>query len=295
MRRSLVFFAVVIGVALLVITQTFFVVNQTQQALMLRFGQIQRYANVGSDGSPGLYVKIPFVENTVVYDKRNLGFTVAEQPIIAADQENLIVDAFVRWRIVDPLRFYQAAGSQQHEGETRLETFTQSALRRVLGGATSNDIISRRGPLMQAIRADLNREAAAELGVSIIDVRIRKADLPTETQRRVFERMRSEREQVAAGIRARGEEQAARIRADADRQVTVIQATARESAEQIRGQGDAERARIFARAYGRNPEFAAFYRSMQAYEQAIPAGTPMVIPPDSDFFRYMRNPRGGGR
>ncbi len=292
MRRSLPFLLVAAGALLLAITQTIVVVDQTQQALVLRFGQIQRYLNVGAEGSPGLYVKAPFVENVVMFDKRNLGFTLTEQPIIAADQENLIVDAFVRWRISDPLRFYQAAGDEA-AGVERLESFTQSALRRVLGSATSNEIISgRRSALMQAIRVDLNREAATELGVAIVDVRIRQADLPLQTQERVFERMRTERQQVAAGIRARGEEQAARIRADADRQVTIIQATARETAEQTRGEGDAERARIFARAYGRNPEFAAFYRSLQAYERAVPAGTPLVVPPDSEFFRYMQRPDG---
>lgn len=293
MRRSLFAIIAVAAGVLLLLMQTFYVVDQTQQALVLRFGQIQRYANVGETGSPGLYAKVPFIENTVVYDKRNLGFTLTERRIIAADQENLIVDAFVRWRIVDPLKFYQGAGTIQ-QGQGRLESFTESALRRALGGATSNEIISgRRGELMRLTRADLNRAAATELGVSIIDVRIRQADLPQQTQERVFERMRTERQQVAAGIRARGEEQAARIRADADRQVTIVQATARETAETTRGEGDAERARIFARAYNRNPEFASFYRSMQAYERALPAGTPMVIPPDSDFFRYMRSQRGG--
>ncbi len=291
MQRGLVFFAAIAGAVAFLVMQIFFIVDQTQQALILRLGENQRFANVGTTGSPGLYVKVPFIESTVTFDKRNLGFTLTEQPIIASDQENLIVDAFVRWRIVDPLRFYQAAGTQDR-GVERLETFTQSALRRVLGGATSNDIISRRAPLMRAIREDLNREAATELGVNIIDVRIRQADLPQQTQQRVFERMRTEREQVAAGIRARGEEQATRIRADADRQVTIIQASAREQGEATRGRGDAERARIFARAYGRNPEFAAFYRSLQAYERALPAGTPMVIPPDSDFFRYMRDRNG---
>lgn len=291
MQRGLLFFAAVAGAIAFLVMQTFFIVDQTQQALVLRVGSIQRYANVGTTGTPGLYIKVPFIENAVMYDKRNLGFTLTEQPIIASDQENLIVDAFVRWRIVDPLRFYQAARTQTG-GEERLETFTQSALRRVLGGATSNDIISRRAPLMRAIREDLNREAATELGVNVIDVRIRQADLPQQTQQRVYERMRTEREQVAAGIRARGDEAATRLRADADRQVTIIQASAREEGEATRGRGDAERARIFARAYNRNPEFAAFYRSLQAYERALPEGTPMIIPPDSDFFRYMRDRDG---
>ncbi len=295
MQRPILLIAAFVAALVFIVMQTVVIVDQTRQAIVLRFGEMQRTINVGAEGRPGLYIKMPLAESLVTFDKRNLGFTLTEQPIIASDQENLIVDAFVRWRIVDPLRFYQAAGPHEQEGVARLETFTQSALRRVLGRASSNDIISRRGPLMQQIRSDLNREAATELGVAVIDVRIRQADLPPQTQQRLFDRMRTEREQVAAGIRARGEEQAARIRADADRQVVVIQATAREEAEATRGRGDAERARIFARAYGRNPEFAAFYRSLQAYEQALGPGTPIVIPPESDFFRYLRDPDGRRR
>jgi modulator of FtsH protease HflC len=155
-------------------------------------------------------------------------------------------------------------------------------MRRALGGAGSDDIISgRRAELMQQIENDLNAAAAAELGVRVIDVRIRQADLPPETQERVYERMRSERQQVAGRIRAEGERDAA-----------IIRATAQEESERTRGQGEAERARIFARAYGRDPEFAAFYRSMRAYDYALEAGTPIVVPPDSDFFRYMQRRRG---
>jgi len=164
----------------------------------------------------------------------------------------------------------------------RLKTFTEAAMRRVLGGAGSDEIISgRRSELMQAIENDLNAAAAAELGVRVVDVRIRQADLPPETQERVYERMRSERQQVAGRIRAEGERDAA-----------IIRATAQEESERTRGQGDAERARIFARAYGRDPEFASFYRSMRAYDTALEAGTPIVVPPDSDFFRYMQRRRG---
>ena len=155
-------------------------------------------------------------------------------------------------------------------------------MRRALGSATSNDIISgRRAALMQAIEADLNGSAAPELGVRVIDVRIRQADLPNETREGVYARMRSERQQVAGRIRAEGE-----------RDATIIRATAQQEAERTRGEGEAERARIFARAYGRDPEFAAFYRSMRAYEQSIEAGTPIVVPPDSGFFRYMQRRRG---
>jgi membrane protease subunit HflC len=177
----------------------------------------------------------------------------------------------------------------------RLFHHHSAELRRVLGAAPQNEIIStRRAELMKAIATAMNAEATA-LGVTVIDVRIRQADLPTETAERVFERMRTERQQAAAKLRAEGDEQAAKVRAEADKTVTVTLAQARETAEKTRGEGDAARTRVFAQSFGRDPEFAAFYRSMQAYEKAIPKGTPMVVPPDGDFFRYMRDKDGVAR
>jgi membrane protease subunit HflC len=202
--------------------------------------------------------------------------------VVPSDQERLIVDAVVRWRIADPRRFYQRARTEA-QGASQLERNAEAAMRRALGGATSNDIISgRRAELMQAIEDDLNAAAATELGLRVVDVRIRQADYPEDNEARVYERMRSERSQVAGRIRAEGE-----------RNATIIRAQAREQSERLRGEGEAERARIFARAYGRDPEFAAFYRSMRAYESSIQQGTPIVVPPDSDFFRYMQRRRGG--
>lgn len=282
MQRNLLVIGIGVLIALLVFTNTVFVVRQDRQAIILRFGEYVGAINeVGTD-EPGLYVKIPFVDTVIIYDKRNIGLTIEGQPIVASDQERLIVDAVVRWRIVDPRGFYQSAISEEG-GASRLETFAESAIRRALGGATSNEIISgRRSQLMQIIEQDLNASAATELGVNVVDVRIRAADLPDETRDRVYERMRSERQQVAGRIRAEGERDAA-----------IVRATAQEESERVRGEGDAERARIFARAYGRDPEFAAFYRSMRAYDTALEQGTPIVVPPDSDFFRYMQNRRGG--
>lgn len=266
---------------LVVVMNSMFVVRQDRQAIVLRFGEYTRVINAPGTDQPGLYFKLPFVENVVIYDRRNIGLTLEGQPIVAADQERLIVDAIVRWRISDPRRFYQSALTEEG-GASRLETFTESAMRRALGAASSNDIISgRRAALMQAIEDDLNASAATELGVRVVDVRIRQADLPDENRERVYERMRSERQQVAGRIRAEGERDAA-----------IIRATAQEESERTRGQGEAERARIFARAYGRDPEFAAFYRSMRAYDTSLEAGTPIVVPPDSDFFRYMQRRRG---
>jgi membrane protease subunit HflC len=266
---------------LIVVLNSVFIVRQDHQAIVLRFGEYTRVINAPGTDQPGLYFKLPFVESVVDFDRRNIGLTLEGQPIVASDQERLIVDAVVRWQITEPRRFYQSVLTEAG-GASRLETFTEAAMRRALGGAGSDDIISgRRAELMQAIENDLNAAAAAELGVRVVDVRIRQADLPPETQERVYERMRSERQQVAGRIRAEGERDAA-----------IIRATAQEEAERTRGQGEGERARIFARAYGRDPEFAAFYRSMRAYDTALEAGTPIVVPPDSDFFRYMQRRRG---
>jgi len=273
-----------VAFALLVLAMnSMFIVRQDRQAIVLRFGEYTNAINEPGSDEPGLYFKLPFVESVIIYDRRNIGLTIDGQPFVASDQEQLIVDAIVRWRIVDPRRFYQGAVSEEG-GASRLATFTESAMRRALGSASSDDIISgRRSELMQTIKADLNASAAVELGIRVVDVRIRQADLPDETRERVYERMRSERQQVAGRIRAEGE-----------RDATIIRATAQEEAERTRGEGDAQRARIFAGAYGRDPEFAAFYRSMRAYDASIDAGTPIIVPPDSDFFRYMQRRRGGG-
>lgn len=281
MSRRLVSIAVVAFIGLVLLLNSAFIVRQDRQAIVLRFSEFTRVINsVGTD-EPGLYFKVPFIENVVDYDRRSIGLTLQTQTITPSDQEQLLVDAVVRWQIVDARLFYQSARFEE-DGANRLATFGESALRRALGGATTNEIISgRRAELMQTIETDLNAAAAPELGVRIIDVRIRQADLPQDTRERVYDRMRSERAQVAG-----------RIRAEGARAATVIRATAQEQSERLRGEGEAERARIFARAYGRDPEFAAFYRSMRAYDYAMEEGTPIVVSPDSDFFRYMQRRTG---
>ncbi|MBU6407973.1 MAG: protease modulator HflC [Alphaproteobacteria bacterium] len=293
MQRMLLPLLFIAAAVVFVLANTLVVVPQTQQALILRFGEIQRVVNQeGGTTGPGLYLKAPFVENQISFDRRNMHFTLQEQRVIASDQETLIVDAFIFWRIVDPRAFYQAAQTEE-AGRQRLQALTEAAMRRQLGAVDSSAIISqRRAELMTLIASDVNREAGPNLGVRVVDVRLRQADLPAETQDRVFQRMATEREQVAAATRAAGQEQAARIIANAEREATVIRATAREEAEVIRGEGDAQRARIFAESFGRDPDFAAFYRSMRAYEAAMPEGTQMVIPPDNDFFRYFQNSSG---
>jgi len=283
MRNLPVIFGVALAI-LVTLMNSFYIVRQDRQAVVLRFNAIIGEVNRNGDQA-GLHLKAPFTDTVVIYDRRNMGLTIEgseNQAVVASDQERLIVDAVVRWRIADPRRFYQRARSEA-AGASLLTRNAEAAIRRALGAASSNDIISgRRAELMQTIENDLNAAAATELGVQIVDVRIRQADLPSQTQDRVYERMRSERQQVAGRIRAEGERDAA-----------IIRATAQQESERLRGEGDAERARIFAGAYGRDAEFAAFYRSMRAYDTAIDAGTPIVVPPDSDFFRYMQRRRGG--
>jgi modulator of FtsH protease HflC len=247
-----------------------FTVSETQQALTFQFGQPQRFFN--TDGTdPGLKVMVPFVQQRVIYDRRILDLSPSgKSEIVTADQERLEVDSFARWRIVNPLLFYQAVRTQDRARE-RLTGLLEASLRRVLGSSRAGDIISgRRAALMDGIKTELNREARA-LGIEVVDVRIRAADLPQANQERVFQRMRSEREQAAASVRAAGDRQA----------------------QEIRGGADRERAKVIADAYNQDPGFAAFYRSMQAYEKALPAGTTIVTSPDSDFFRYFQNRSGG--
>lgn len=281
MPRNLLGILIALFVVLVVVMNSLFIVRQEQQAIVLRFGEYTNAINEPGTDEPGLYFKAPFIDSVVMFDRRNIGLTLESQDFVAADQERLIVDAIVRWQIADPRRFYQSALTEEG-GASRMATFTQAAMRRALGTADTNEIISgRRAELMQQIEGDLNAAAATELGVRVLDVRIRQADFPPETRERIYERMRSERQQVAGRIRAEGERDAA-----------IIRAEAQEQSERLRGEGEGERARIFARAYGRDAEFAAFYRSMRAYETALDENTPIVVPPDSDFFRYMQRRRG---
>lgn len=293
--RSLV--AVILGFGLLITAwQTFFIVGEAQQALIVRLGQPVRVINApgGSEG-PGLYMKQPFVENVVMLDRRNIAQEAAQEEIIAADLQRLVVDAFIRYRISDPKAYYTALRDENTAAD-RLERLMNSSLRQVLGSATQKQIISeRRGELMQQIKADMIRRAAvSKLGIEVIDLRIKRADLPTDIQESVYNRMRTSREQEAAQKRAEGEQQKREITAQADKEVTITIADARQKAGQTLGAGDAARTRILGQSYGRDASFAAFYRSMHAYEAAIGDGkTTMVLSPDSAFFRYFeRGPTG---
>ena len=271
----------------LVISGTFYTVSQTEQALVLYFGEPVKVIT-----KPGLQVKIPFVENVVYLDNRILDLETPQQEVLASDNQRILVDAFVRYHIADALKFYQTVGTISRSNN-QLFSVLNSAVRRVLGEATLPQIVeSEREELMAKIRDQVNDEGA-RLGLAVDDVRIRRADLPREISEKVYSRMQSERARDAAEFRAQGAEQAQRTTADADRQVVVLKADAQRQADGLRGNGDAERNRIFAEAYGKDPGFFAFYRSMQAYSSAFKAGdTRLVLSPTSNFFRFFDNPAG---
>lgn len=288
MNRSLAILGVSVAVLLIVVSQTFFIVDQRKQAVVVRLGEPVRVINAPGDPSPGLKIKVPFAENVVLFDKRNLAIEAAKEEITAADQQRLVVDAFVRYRISNPLQYYRTLRDEQTASD-RIERLVNSSLRQVLGSATSNDIISgRRSALMAATKADVAARAkSSRLGIEIIDVRIKRADLPQQIQESVYRRMQTSRQQAAAELRARGEQEKREIIASADREVAITLATAREQAETTRGEGDAVRTRLFAQGFGKDPAFASFYRSMQAYEASLGQGdTTMVLSPDSAFFKY---------
>lgn len=274
---------------LVVLSQTFFIVDQRKQAVVVNLGNPVRVINAPGDGpSPGLKIKAPFIEQVVLFDKRNQALEAEGEEITPADQQRLVVDAFVRYRISNPLQYYRTLRDEQTAND-RIERLVNSSLRQVLGSATSRDIIStRRGALMALTKADVERRAqASRLGIQIIDVRIKRADYPQQNQEAVYRRMQTSRQQEAARIRAVGEQEKREIIASADREVAITIATARQEAETVRGEGDALRTRIFAQSFGKDPSFAAFYRSMQAYEASLGQGdTTMVLSPDSAFFKY---------
>jgi modulator of FtsH protease HflC len=278
---------ILLGIAAIVLFASVFVVHQTQYALVLRFGAVR--ADIRD---PGLHFKVPLVENVIYFDKRVLDLDLPVQTILSADRQNLEVDAFTRYRITDPLRFYQAANNITLANQ-RLASFTNSALRNVLASASRDAIVrTERARLMNRIQDDVNRQAQS-LGIELIDLRLTRVDLPAANSQAVYQRMRTEREREAADLRANGQQQAQTIRARAEREATVIRAEANRKSEELRGQGDAEKNRILAEAFGRDPDFFSFYRSMQAYEAGLkPGETRMVLSPTSDFFRYFNDAMG---
>jgi membrane protease subunit HflC len=264
-----------------------FIVDQTHKAIVLQFGEPVQVIT-----EPGLYWRTPFVQTVVQFDRRILDLETDEQEVIASDQKRLVVDAFARYRILDPLAFYRAFRSEDG-ARPRLTAIVDSTIRTVLGRASFIDVIrTKRADLMRQTKDLVNGEMQ-NFGVEMVDVRMRRADLPEANSQAIYKRMRTEREREAAELRAQGSEQSQRIKSTADKDVTVLVANANREAEQTRGVGDEERNRIYAEAFSKDKDFFAFYRSMQAYDEALKGShTRIVMSPSSEFFRYFNGPSG---
>ena len=269
---------ILIGV---VIFQSLFVVQEISQAIVLQFGDPKKIVT-----KAGLNFKLPFIQNVVYLDKRILNLDNDPEEVIAADQKRLIVDAFARFKIVDPLKFYISVGNER-VARSRLSTIINSRIRGVLGTQELATLLSTdRARQMQIIQSQVNEEAQ-NFGITIVDVRIKRADLPPANSEAIYKRMQTEREREAKEFRAQGAEIAQKIRSTADKDVTVILAQANKKSEIMKGEGDGLRNKIFADAFGRDPQFFAFYRAMQAYEKALIGGeTSLVLSPDSEFFKF---------
>lgn len=261
-----------------------FVVHQVQQVLVLQFGDPKRVIK-----EPGLKFKLPLIQNTVDYDRRILDYDLPVEEIIASDQKRLVVDPFARYKILDPLKFYQTVRNENGI-RNRLNSIIIAALRRVVGGVKLSSLLTdKRQSIMSDIRDEVNREAQ-RFGIEVIDVRIRRADLPEANSLAIFDRMKSEREKEAREYRAQGQEASKRIRSIADRDKTVILANANKKGQTLRGEGDSQSIKIYANAFNKDPEFFMFYRSMQAYKESLSdESTTMVLSPNSDFFKYFNN------
>ena len=272
---------IVIGFAIYL---SLFVVKEINQAIVLQFGDPKKIIS-----TPGLQVKIPFIQNVVFLDRRILSLDPAPEEVIASDQKRLIVDAFARFKITDPLKFYISVGNER-VARSRLATIINSRLRSVLGTQSLATLLSEdRTKQMAIIQEGVNAEAG-KFGIEIIDVRIKRADLPQANSEAIYRRMQTEREREAKEFRARGAEMAVTITSTADKEVTVILANAKKQSEIMKGEGDGRRNKIFAEAFGKDPDFFAFYRAMQAYETALIGGdTSVILSPDSEFFKFFGN------
>ena len=278
MKKFLIPILVVLGV---IAYQSFFVVQEINQAIVLQFGDPKKLIT-----KPGLQVKIPFIQNVVFLDRRILSLDPQPEEVIASDQKRLIVDAYARFKIVDPLKFYISVGDEK-VARSRLATIINSRLRSVLGTQSLATLLSEdRTKQMAIIQEGVNTEAEG-FGITIIDVRIKRADLPQANSEAIYKRMQTEREREAKEFRAKGAEMAVTITSTADKEVTVILANAKKQSEIMKGEGDGIRNKIFADAFGKDPAFFAFYRAMQAYEKALIGGdTSLILSPDSDFFKF---------
>ena len=284
MNRHLIAGIAALVVIAIVVNSSLFTVNQTQRVLIAQFGKV-----VNTIESPGLHAKIPFVQDVITFDRRLLNVELPGEEVILGDQRRLIVDSFTVFRITDPLKFYQAVGPNPDAIKGRLNSIVTSSLRRVMGKNSLLDVLSAdRERIMSTIREQVNTDMA-NFGVSIEDVRIRRADLPVENTQAILTRMQSERQRIAAQARAEGAEASARIKADAELERTVLLADARATSDKLRGEGEAEATRRYAEAFNKDPKFFGIWRTLQAYRDVFDAGgARLVLTPDNEFLHYLQ-------
>ncbi len=284
MNKSTKKILIIATLALIAFQSSFFTVDQRQQVLILQFGEPIRAID-----TPGIKFKMPFIQNAIFFEKRIIDLSLPEQEVIASDQKRLIINAFTKFQIIDPLKFYTTVGSS-YGLSSKLSGILDSSLRQVIGEVTLNELLTEnRGNIMKKIK-DAVGSSSEIFGIKIIDVRIMRADLPKENSDAIYARMQTEREKEAREIRAKGAEEADKIRAEANKEKTIIIAEAKKNSDIVRGNGESESNKIYANSFGRDPEFADFYRSMSAYKTAFSNDkTKMIISPDSDFFKYFNN------
>ncbi|MFP8966365.1 protease modulator HflC [Pokkaliibacter sp. CJK22405] len=284
------FLSIILLLAVLVVgVKSLYVIDATERAVVLRFGEV-----VDADVAPGLHAKVPFIDNVRVFDGRVLTMDSTPQRYLTLEKKALIVDSFVKWKIQNVEKYYTATSGDEFQATKILAARVDTGLRNQFGERTLNQVVSgERDEVMTSLTKKVNQAAQDELGIEVLDIRIKKIDLPSEVSQSVYERMRTEREREARELRSRGKELAEGIRADADRQRTIIKANAYRDSERIRGEGDAQAAEIYSKAYKQDPEFYSFYRSINAYKSSLgQPGDVMVVKPDSDFFRYLKDPMG---
>lgn len=286
--RSTVYLIVLL-VALFVLGDSIYVVKETERAVKLRFGAL-----INSDIKPGLHIKMPFVDNVRKFDARVLTLDAPPESYFTIENKRLIVDSFAKWRIIDVAEFYKATGGSEATANLRLASRVNDGLRNQFGTRTVHEVVSgERDQLMAILRKDVDAVVQGDLGIEVLDVRVKRIDLPEDVSDSVYRRMAADREKEAREHRSQGQEEAEKIRADADRQRTILQAEAYSTAEKIRGDGDAQAASTYANAYNKDPEFYAFMRSLNAYKESFKnKGDVMVVDPNSDFFRYLNNSKG---
>jgi len=280
--KSLIIFGIVVLAAIITYNLFTFTVDETRKAAVLRFGEIIRLIE-----EPGLYFKVPILQKVTYLEDRVLNYDIQPRDVLTSDQKRLVIDNYAIWRVGDPQTFIESTGASLRNAQSRIDDIVYSDLRNILAKNTLDEIVSeKRLEYLQQV-AELSREKLLEFGIILIDVRIKRADLPSEIEQAVFSRMRSERERIAAQLRAEGEEQARQITSNADKDADIILAEARKTAEKVRGEGDAEALEIYADAYNQDPEFYRFWRTLESYRLALADNTRIILSTDSDYFEFL--------